>query len=797
MAFLYFPSSPLFFIILMEVFLKRTFILTGTNPPAIIQQCAMSQRRPSVRPPGADWKDSYFTLDERYRQLQQKFNEKEKELQRAKVAERRASGAASLNRARASLRGRGRGGRGRGRLSPPRESLEGESFADASVRSEPLEVNTDYVRLPSVAGPDAARAGLLSDASMWGPESMLPDPAMIWGAEGSIQNYVAASALYHANEDLRRKMEESTTVIKTLQQELSTSRTAATNLQGKLEDCTQRMHQLVRERDLMTQKYESAKSTITDFERTVQNRISEENKIKFSLESQVTDLRSRLVAGADNNELLSRDVRTLLSETRDKTGELMALRSKLALLESSYRSQKSTNENLLIELKNLNSQLIHERKKLVFYARDLQTAAIQQDRVAEVEEKLKSLTDERNDLERSYVKLMADFVQVTENALRHAREEVRQDLQDWREAATHWEDVSQLLYKDIAQRTQNHIQCRAECEEAMAQRDSAVLALKTAKETLGLCQAKLRVVWPSHESDTTGLTEEEILSTFGIKNRFRVRVTKKTADGAAEGVDKAEREMGETEPMDPPALLDFSGAAAGDTEEEGDGYAEVLLDLPYDPATKGERVRELHEANAGLMAELAQMRLSNELLQTRIESLTGRRNEELVELEQRTKSLEKREAASQRLLDNHLDRVQFLESQVQSLRGYSVEKGASLDTLAVNENVFELFLGQLVAQEVPAEVPVPEMFSAIFFTADFLLHETVTSPTVNGLNGFFDTTISFQIAMDALLLYYLQYPQLARPASYRVRRGGEGGRSQLVRAVGGKRSGFPVGTGSD
>ncbi|CAD2220762.1 hypothetical protein AGDE_15616 [Angomonas deanei] len=224
--------------------------------------------------------------------------------------------------------------------------------------------------------------------------------------------------------------------------------------------------------------------------------------------------------------------------------------------------------------------------------------------------------------------------------------------------------------------------------------------------------------------------------------------------------------------MDPPALLDFSGAAAGDTEEEGDGYAEVLLDLPYDPATKGERVRELHEANAGLMAELAQMRLSNELLQTRIESLTGRRNEELVELEQRTKSLEKREAASQRLLDNHLDRVQFLESQVQSLRGYSVEKGASLDTLAVNENVFELFLGQLVAQEVPAEVPVPEMFSAIFFTADFLLHETVTSPTVNGLNGFFDTTISFQIAMDALLLYYLQTRNLLVQL-HRVRGEGE------------------------
>ncbi|EPY23639.1 hypothetical protein STCU_07601, partial [Strigomonas culicis] len=728
--------------------------------------------RASIRPPGGDWQGSYFDLDERYRQLQKALNEKDKELRLLKVAQRRATSsttyAPSSVRARLAAESRQRAGSS---PSPPppsasvtQASVDGAGAAlPGSLPAEPREVNMDYVRLAPAAQLDAARAAAINEASMWGPASTLPDPAMVWGAEGSIQNYVAASALFHANEDLRRKLDESTTVIKTLQHELSNTRTLATNAQSRLEEHTQHMHHLIHERDLAVEKLDTAKRTITDFERTLQSRISEEEQVRFSLEAQVTELRSRLVAGADSNDLLSKDVRALLSEVRDKTGEVMSLRSKLALVEAAHASQKSTNENLLVELKGLNSQLIHERKQLVLAARAAQTAALASDRVEDLRAQIHRVTEERNGMEREHVRLMSDFVVVTDRALQHAREEVRQDLADWRAAAVHWEEVAQLLYKDVSQRTQTHIRCREACEEAKAQRDAAAVALRAVRDERAMALAKLRVVWPTHEADTQGLTEEDVLNTFGVKSRFRVRRRAPAAPAAGASAEGPE--------VDPACLLDFD-ADAEEEAEDMDVYEECDVSLPPDRTTKAAQIRELHEANAGLAAELEQTRLANDLMRTRLETLTGRRDTEQREVAVATQSLERREVAGQRLLEQQMDRVAFLESQVRSLRGYSVDPGMALETIAPTENVFELFLGQLVAQDVPADVPVPELFSTVFCSADFLLHETVTSPSIRGLNGFFDTTISFRIAMDALLLYYLQTRDLLVQL-HRVRREAE------------------------
>lgn len=190
-------------------------------------------------------------------------------------------------------------------------------------------------------------------------------------------------------------------------------------------------------------------------------------------------------------------------------------------------------------------------------------------------------------------------------------------------------------------------------------------------------------------------------------------------------------------------------------------------------SSAAEQLRELHEANAALVSELTQLRLSQELLQSRLASIDGRHARERDEWRVQTRELRRHEAVGHALLARQKERADFLESQVRSLRGYSVSPDTSLTSLEANENVFELFLGQLVASPSYAgrlRHPPPananhananEWFAEpLFCSVDFMLHETVTTSTVMGLGGFFDTTIAFRMAMNPLLLYYLQTRQL-------------------------------------
>ncbi|KAK7196029.1 hypothetical protein NESM_000536400 [Novymonas esmeraldas] len=762
----------------------------------------------SARPPGTDWQDSYFSLEERYRRLQRQFNEQQQELRVAKVARRREEAPpagpslSSVPGRRSSARpGHHTDGGGTaassaaavvfsvppGITTPPRRWAAYRVSRDNSVE-EHAEAPQDYVAVDSAAAPQVATAAAITEASAWGgAAATLPDPAMVWGTtdgHSSLQNYVVASALYHANEELRRKLNESVTTLQTLQQELASSRAQHATAQTRLENVSAQLHHLVRERDLATQKFTNAHHTIADLERTLRDRVAEEERVRFSLESQITELRSRLVVGADSNDLLQKDVRSLLSETRDRTAEAMKLRSNLALAESALSSQRHVNENMLVELKSLNTQLVEERKRLLTVTREAQLAALSGTRVADLEGQLRRVQEERSAIEREHVGLMSEFVRVTEDALLHAREEVRCDVADWRAAAAHWEKVSQLLYKDIAERTQQHLQCRAECEAAQGQRDVSGLEVRALKGEVALLTAKLDVVWPSHATDAKDLTAEEILHIFGRKDRaglFLFDDRRRRRAAARRRHRRSSGAVGGSSATATATATTTTFAAAGEggkeeggggsgssdgggeEEEEDEGFdlaASVLVDLPADPTTVACQLQELHEANAALVSDVHQLRLTNDLLRDRLDGLAGRQGEERARVAAAEVSLRQRETAGHRLLERQLDRVAFLEAQVKSLRGYHVPMNAPIGEVAESENIFELFLGQLVGAEAADGLEVPDMFSTMFCSADFLVHETITTGTVRGFNGFFDVTASFCVSMDALLLYYLHTRQL-------------------------------------
>ncbi|ESL10941.1 hypothetical protein TRSC58_01318 [Trypanosoma rangeli SC58] len=644
-------------------------------------------QRAAARRKTEDWQDAFYSLEERHRQLQRSFNEKEQELKLLKVSLRRGSAAPSFTRGHPPRTAPLASGRASnvGVPSAPVKANERTSAASteggggggggpvrgATHEGQP-ERNVSFLSVPASARKADAGAAAAELTSAWSARPPA-DPSMVWGMENSIQNYVTANALYHANEELRQRLDDAVGLVKTLQHELASSRSLVATTQKRLEEATQQMHQLVRERDLAGQKLSVSQQAVVDLERNLKNHTTEEERIRFSLESQITELRSRLVVGADSNELLTRDVRTLLTEVKEKTLEVQSLRSKLTLAEAALSSQKQNNENLLVELRGLNTQLINERKRLLSMTREAQLASLRADDAKDVEARLAEAVESRGALEREHVRLMESLVGVTESALRQAREEVQQDIADWRTSAAHWEEVSQLLYKDIAQRTQAHIQCREECEEAKRDRDEASMALREAWEDLKLCRAKLDIVWPTHRADTHDLTPAEILSTFG---NYRAVFRQKRDTRSRRG----------------------DGAAVPPEETDGDeGEITVeLCDVPME-----EQIRELHEANGVLLAELEQLRITNELQAERLRKMELHVRREREEVQASTEALEQREEAAQQFLQTQLDHVAFLEAQVRSLRGYDVSPSISLRELGPGETVFELFLGQILSTETP------------------------------------------------------------------------------------------------
>ncbi|KAG8349146.1 First C2 domain [Trypanosoma vivax] len=695
-----------------------------------------------------EWREAFFQLEERQRQLQQQLNERDKELKLLKVSQRRSAAAAR------HLPGFRAGG---SRLvssaaaddvgkreapivteaatatSPPPPPPPPSAPLPRRMKETAPERNVEFVPVPSVARKQDTTLEALGVSAVAPP----PDPSMVWGMENSIQNYMTANALYHANEELRQRLEDCAALVKTLQQELASSRAVTKATQTRLEETVQQVHQLSRERDIACQKLSVVQHTVSEHERQEQQRVAEEERIRFSFESQIADLRSRLVAGADSNEILSRDVRTLLSEVKEKSSTVLTLSSKLSLAEAALASQKQTNENLLVELKSLNCQLINERKRLLAATREVQLANMRADEARDTEARLSAAVQSRTALEREHVKLMESLVHVTEGALVQARAEVQQDLHESRAAAAHWEEVSKLLYKDISQRTRAHIQCREECEEAKSERDRTAVALRTVTAELQMCRVKLDIVWPTHSVDTRDLTPAELIAMFS--NRKAVFKHMGRRDAAGRG----------------------TVASAGSGVDEGAASMyDVEIATELEDTALSEQVHELREANRLLVAELERLQLANDLQAERLGTLEKHLHREQEAAQASVKEVQEREAATQEFLQCQLDRVSFLEAQVRSLRGYEVPPSKSLSDISEGETVFDLFLGQLLSTETPQGIGIRNTFPPVFCSVDFLLHETVTTSVVTGLNAFLDTTVSFCVAMDALLLWYLQSREL-------------------------------------
>ncbi|RHW70711.1 hypothetical protein DPX39_080033800 [Trypanosoma brucei equiperdum] len=711
----------------------------------------MSGRRGTVRS-AEEWRDAFYNLDERHRQLQRKLNEQEREMKLLKVSQRRRSAPAAAalpgdaNRSTPAV-AQAQSGGVREVPSGVKSRLEDPvGLSTENSRGRNPERSVQFVGVPSAARREDAAAAAAEIANIYSGAPP-PDPSMVWGMENSIQNYVTANALYHANEEMRQRLEDCVAVVKSLQHELAASRVLSKNTQSRLDEATQQIQQLVRERDIACQKLSVAQNATAELERQQKQTSVEEERIRFSLESQVTELRNRLVVGADSNELLSRDVRTLLAEVQEKTTTIQGLRSKLSLAETALASQRHTNENLLAEFRSLNSQLVEERKRLLAMTQEVHLANMRAGDIRDAEARLAAVVNDRTALEREHARLMESLVTVTEGALAMARAEVKQDLDEFRGSAAHWEEVAQLLYKDIAQRTQAHIHCREECEEAKRARDEAAVALRVANDELRSHRLKLDIVWPTHRADTDGLTHEQMLSIFG---RYNV--------GARRGSQMQQQQQSEQHRLSPaePTLPDGKPQLYDDDVAlYGRDFVTALQGAPLD-----EQVRELQEANSALVAELQRLQVTNELQKERLRSLESQLQRRQEAVETATAELKEREMAGQTFLQSQLDRVSFLEAQVRSLRGYSISPTKSLCEVEGNETVFELFVGQILSTETPAGVELRNTFPPVFCSIDFLLHETVTTPVVAGLNAFLDTSVSFCVAMDALLLCYLQTRQL-------------------------------------
>nr|CCC92102.1 conserved hypothetical protein [Trypanosoma congolense IL3000] len=700
--------------------------------------------RPGLTRSAEEWRDAFFSLDERYRQLQQKINDQEKEMKLLKVAQRRKLGPSSSE----PIVGIGRNVSNATGPSKKDKVVqeEREGLVPDGKQQQKEACSVQFVAAPSMARRDDSAAAI-SEAAALCSLTPPPDPSMVWGMENSVQNYVTANALYHANEEMRHRLEDCIAMVKSLQHELSASRALTRATQSRLDESAQQIQQLVRERDIACQKLSIAQGTAAELERQQKQASSEEERVRFLLESQITELRNRLVVGADSNEALARDVRTLMSDVKEKSASIQGLRSKLSLAEAALASQRQTNENLLVELRGLNAQLVEERKRLLSMTQELQLASLRADDIRGIEARLAIAVGERDTLEREQVKLMESLVNVTDKAMLLAREEVKRDLDELRDSAVHWEEVARLLYKDISQRTLAHVHCREECEEAKRLRDETAVALRSATSELQSCQAKLNIVWPTHRTDTAGLTEEQILSIFGkrkVNLKGRGSLHQQQGDHLQEEVGEEGHRCSVEHPQQ---------------DSEAAYFEEDFMGLLRDSSLE-EQVRDLQEVNTSLMAELQRLQMTNDLQGERLRSLEANLARERENVKTTTAEFHEREAASQVVLQSQLDRVSFLEAQVHSLRGYDVSPGKSICEVGGDETVFELFVGQILSAETPEGVGLRNKFPPVFCSIDFLLHETVTTHVVTGLNAFLDTTISFCVAMDTLLLYYLQTRQL-------------------------------------
>lgn len=705
----------------------------------------MAARRRPGQPPDVDWEHAFHSLDSRLRQLQTNYNAKEEELKLLKVAVRKGTAPRTTTTQPAEAASP----RGRPATRPQQQQPRGN--APGSERG----VQSRFEQQMWDALSSSTLSTTLSSHREWGtvapadekpvdrsvplPVTGLPDPAMVW--DGGVPNHTATAALFHQNQSLQRELQETSAKLTGLQLEMSSVRAAFLVKEAAVAELQEQVHHVVCERDRLSLEADGLKRLTTSLNGTVTNHTTE-----------LSALRTRLVAGADHNELQHRELHRLTEDLTKRTEEAAEARSQLALQAAALHSQRHTNENLLHEVRTLNEQLMDERRKVVSLSRQAQQQIIEDAKTEDLRAQIRTLQDDLRHVQDAHLHLMTEFTGVSESAMTEARDILKVELTEMREAAEHWEDVSKRMYKDMTLQTERHQLCREECEATKVARDRATAELERAKEELRLCYAKLEVAWPQHHRITSWLPADEL-----------ERLLRATA---AHQALKEEGLQGEENNGAPPVDVDTAfptppAAAAASTAEQltiatpPPHPDEMLSFLPPDNTTAVEKIYELNEANAGLCATLEQLRASHDLLQQQL-VLSGAERERAAAI---VATVQQREEEGQDLLLEQMDRVSFLERQIQSMRGYAVPPYLPEPELEVggSQNVIQLFLGQLVSYvaRVGSETSYPLSTDLYFCSADFLLHETITTPSIVGLNGFLDTSAAYSIDMDVLLLYYL------------------------------------------
>ena len=548
-----------------------------------------------------------------------------------------------------------------------------------------------------------------ASATLPGGADTIMDPLlMVWGS-GSTEERI--NVLSSSNEKLRHLLDDAGERVKSMEHERAAMRKANDDLTQRQEESKAEIHQLVRERDLAVQKLRNAEHCIQNLEANAKAMSDDKESMRFSLEAQLRDIRSRLVSAADSNNDMTADVRTLLSELKEANSRVSTLQSKCALLETSHATQLNTNRSLVAELDSVTQQLANERRKVLSLARDVHTSSMQKDRMEDLERRIQILQQEKVAMENEQVKLMDSLIVATQRADATSRQSVKEEMTKLLTSSAYFERASKLLYREVEDLKRSHSQCRGECNEAKERRDAAESALKLARQDIALLQAKLQIVWPTHMSDTVGYEDHRAITS--AYDRMKQR-------RAAESGAKA------------------SGANPGDVS--------LFLDIPLE-----DQVRELQQVNAAHMAELEGLRVSNQLLSEKLLDAQGACEEVRGEAKRARGAAEMVEKAAHRQVMAQSERIAFLEDQVSLMRGVRVGAEASLTDLAPGEVLIELFIGQLFASHQMHGEDIP----LVFLTADFLVHETIASEVVAGQTGFLDMTATFKVQADSLLIYYL------------------------------------------
>jgi hypothetical protein len=536
--------------------------------------------------------------------------------------------------------------------------------------------------------------------------------SMVWGFDQEAAQEVRYRALLDLNKALRQQMEEAERVNKLLKSDCSQHLTRCAQLEAEITSLTRDHHGTIRERDLALQKLAMGEANVAAARQELNTRVEEEERSRQMQSFHVKDLRGRLDLAISKCEALTKDNQALTANLKEKIVETAALHGRIAATEATLANQTAANQSLVLELQNLSNQLAMERRRSLGASREVQTALLSKELAEELRMEVAALKEQLASKEREILALLDQLANTANQAEQRIASQVQEELSGAKKAAAHWERVCQLQYKDIAERTQQHVKCREQFDEAKAARDEALLTVKALQSALMVSEAKLEAVWPTHQRDCNGVPAASLNDTL---RRLKTTSTKTPLPGFAH---------------EAPQVTDLEELRA--------------------------QLRDVEELNALLLAENESYKVANQLLSERV-AASGRVHEGELQAERAViATLQQKSKSKDEIVERQIDRIRLLERQVDDLKGIGVivDNSFSIADLSPDETIIELFVGQLLFESSDQRAStVPPIFSC---TIDFFAFEPIVTSPMSGYNGFVDVTLSYRVNMDSMLWYWIR-----------------------------------------